>query len=328
MKRAMLVPKRTATVLPFSKEQHYLSEGPYIVNNPNDWTSTTLSYVNIQKGLNQPGQLHIVETKDWKHRVEDLIEPAGFAFPTTEKNKYVIGLGKGLAIYDVDSKNYEWIEKKLDDEDVLINDALLVPEGLVFGTKHSKCKEKVASLWFYSYDKKKTVLLKSKLTISNGMDYIVDGHGKTWLVHIDTPDKAIKKYPFDAKAGTIEEKDAKVVVDLTNETVKFPDGMTLSPDKKHLIVAMWNDDENSSEGEARQYSVETGELERIFIVPGAPRVTCPILVKDKVILTTAWEGSEKLKEREPNTGKVFFCETTGDGFNFGEIQESLKFHLK
>jgi len=113
-----------------------------------------------------------------------------------------------------------------------------------------------------------------------------------------------KKYPFDPKTGKFDAQKGQVIVDLIS-TKCSPDGLTLTPDKKHLIVALWNDDENATQGEARQYSVETGKLERIFVVPGAPRVTCPILVKDKVILTSAWEGSLKLKNAQPNSGRVF-----------------------
>jgi len=134
----------------------------------------------------------------------------------------------------------------------------------------------------------------------------------------------LKKYPFDPKTGKFDRQQGKVIVDLTNAKAG-PDGLTLSPDKKHLIVALWNDDEGATEGEARQYNIETGKLERIFVVPGAPRVTCPILVKDKVILTTAWEGSLKLKNAQPNSGRVFVADTKGDGFDFGDIPESLRF---
>jgi len=90
-------------------------------------------------------------------------------------------------------------------------------------------------------------------------------------------------------------------------------------------VALWNDDEDATNGEARQYNVETGRLERVFILEGSPRVTCPILVKDKVILTTAWEGSEKLRKAQPDAGKLFVADTTGDGFDFGNISESQRF---
>jgi len=126
------------------------------------------------------------------------------------------------------------------------------------------------------------------------------------------------------KTGKFSASDSKIIVDLRGAS-GVPDGLKLTPDKKHLIVALWNDDVMAPEGEARQYNLATGELERIFVVPGAPRVTCPILVKDKVILTTAWEGSEELKNRQPNSGRVFVADTKGDGFDFGDIPESLRF---
>jgi len=215
----------------------------------------------------------------------------------------------------------------LNEGDTLVNDALLVDDGLVFGTKHLKTPQKLAGLWYYSYLSKTPRLLMPNLKISNGMDTLIDNHGQLWLIHTDTPEGVIKKYPFDPKTGHFEASKGVIVVDLRG-TNAGPDGLTLSPDKKHIIVALWNDNEKETKGEAHQYNVETGKLERIFVVPGAPRVTCPILIKDKVILTTAWEGSELLKNTQPNSGKVFIADTTGDGFDFGDIPDSLLFQAK
>jgi len=321
----MAVPRRLATALPFSNEQFYLAEGPYVVKYPNSWNSgTVFSFVNIQTGPNQPGQLHIVDTANWSHVVHDLPEPVGFAFPTTDETKFVVGLGKGLALYDTSSKKVTRLVDDLKEGDTLVNDALLVDEGIVFGTKHLKTPQKLAGLWYYSYSHRVPLLLMPNLKISNGMDTIQDEKGVTWLVHVDTPDGVIKKYPFDPKTGKFDFASGQVIVDVRG-TNSGPDGLTLSPDKKHLIVALWNDDEEATQGEAHQYNVQTGQLERIFVVPGAPRVTCPILVKDKVILTTAWEGSLKLKNAQPNSGRIFIADTKGDGFDFGEIAESKKY---
>jgi len=319
------VTRQVASVLPFSTEQFYLSEGPYVLSNPNSWNSGTIfSFVNIQTGHDQPGQLHIVNTSNWTHKVHDLPEPVGFAFPTNEDNKFVVGLGKGLAIYDANTKKVTKLVEDLKEGDTLVNDALLVNEGLVFGSKHLKTPQKLAGLWYYSYANRTPLLLMPNLKISNGMDTITDEKGQLWLVHTDTPDLQIKKYPFDPKTGKFDRQQGKVIVDLTDAKAG-PDGLTLTPDKKHLIVALWNDDEDATEGQARQYNLETGKLERIFVVPGAPRVTCPILVKDKVILTTAWEGSLKLKKAQPNSGRVFVADTKGNGFDFGDIPESQRF---
>jgi len=276
--------------------------------------------------LGKPGQLHIVDTKNWTTEVHDLPEPVGFAFPTKDETKFVVGLGKGVAIYDTKTKKTVRLVESVKEEDTLVNDALLVDDGLVFGTKHLRTPKKLAGLWYYSYANKTPLLLLPNLKISNGMDTIRDSQGNLWLIHTDTPDGTIKKYLFDPKTGKFDPA-GHIVVDLRHVNAG-PDGLTLSPDKKHLIVALWNDDENATQGEARQYNVETGKLERIFIVPGSPRVTCPILVKDKVILTTAWEGSEKLKKAQPNSGRIFIADTTGDGFDFGDIPESLKFSAK
>jgi len=319
------VPRRVATPLPFSTEQFYLSEGPYILKSPNAWSSgTVFSFVNIQTGDNQPGQIHVVDTSTWTHTVHDLPEPVGFAFPTSEENKFVVGLGKGISLYDTNTKKVTVLVEDLKEGDTLVNDALLLNEGLVFGSKHLKTPQKLAGLWYYSYLNRTPLLLMPNLKISNGMDSIIDEKGQFWLIHTDSVDGVVKKYPFDPKTGKFDNQKGLVIVDLI-DTKCSPDGLTLTPDKKHIIVALWNNDENATQGEARQYSLETGKLERIFVVPGAPRVTCPILVKDKVILTSAWEGSLKLKNAQPNSGRIFIADTKADGFDFGDIGESQHF---
>jgi len=265
-----------------------------------------------------------VDSSNWTHTVHDLPEPVGFAFPATEDNKFVVGLGKGLALYDARTKNITKLVEDLNEGDTLVNDALLIDEGLVFGSKHLTTPQKLAGLWYYSYDSRIPHLLMPNQKISNGMDTITDEKGQFWLIHTDSPDKLIKKYPFDPKSGKFDSQKGQIIVDLQDGTC-FPDGLTLSPDKKHLIVALWNNDEDATNGEARQYNIETGRLERVFIVPGSPRVTCPILVKDKVILTSAWEGSEKLRKAQPNAGRLFVADTTGDGFDFGNVSESQLF---
>jgi len=320
------VPIRQATLLPFSQEQFYLAEGPYVVKNPNDWQTCQFSFVNIQTGLNKPGQLHVVNTQNWSHQVYELPEPVGFAFPARDDTKYVLGLGQGVVVYDTSTKDIRKLIPEVKETDTLVNDALLIEEGLVFGTKHLRTPEKLAGLWYYSYNNQNHTLLLPNLKISNGMDTIHDEHGNLWLIHTDSPDGTIKKFRFDPKTGTFD-RNGVVIIDVRDSKAS-PDGLTLSPDKKHLIVALWNDDENATQGEARQYNLETGKLERIFVVPGAPRVTCPILVKDKVILTSAWEGSVKLRDAQPNSGRIFVADTTCDGFDFGPIPESLKFNAK
>jgi len=322
----MSIPQRVATPLSFTSTQFYLSEGPYVVKYPNHWNNgTVFSFVNIQTGPNLPGQLHVVDTKNWAHKVYDLPEPVGFAFPTTDETKFVVGLGQSIAIYDTKAKSIKRI-LKVNENDTLVNDALLVKEGLVFGTKHLRTPQKLANLWYHAYNNPDLLHLLPNLKISNGMDTFHDKKGDLWLIHTDTPDGTIKKYLFDPKKGKFD-RNGIVIIDV-RDTGAFPDGLTLSPDKKHLIVALWNDDETAPQGEARQYNLETGKLERIFIVPGAPRVTCPILVKDKVIITTAWEGSEKLKNAQPNSGRIFIADTTADGFDFGNIPDSLTYRAK
>eukprot|EP01124_Arcella_intermedia_P016607 TRINITY_DN23217_c0_g1_i1.p1 TRINITY_DN23217_c0_g1~~TRINITY_DN23217_c0_g1_i1.p1 ORF type:complete len:341 (-),score=53.10 TRINITY_DN23217_c0_g1_i1:52-1035(-) len=318
---------KEAVALDFSAEQFYLAEGPYVVRRAGEWPGAVFSFVNIQKGPDEPGQLHIVDSSSWRHQVFDLPEPVGFAFPTDKENIFVMGLGKGLALYDTQTGQVERLVEDLKEGDTLVNDALLIDNGLVFGSKHLKTPQRIAGLWYYPYASRQLVHLLPNLKISNGMDTFTDNNGELWLVHTDSVDGVVKKFPFDPINGKVNHLKGEVIVDVRPLKVS-PDGLTLSPDKKHLIVALWNDDEGAKYGEAHQYSMETGKLERIWRVPGAPRVTCPILVKDRVILTTAWEGSVRLKETQPNSGRLFIGDTKGDGYDFGNIQESKTFKLQ
>ena len=102
------------------------------------------------------------------------------------------------------------------------------------------------------------------------------------------------------------------MVDFTSGLV-FPDGMIMTPDEKSLIVAFY-DPRDSEHGEACQYSIATGELERIWECPASPRVTCPRLIsrngKVELLLTTADEGMpHELRTKSVNAGALFVSET-------------------
>ncbi len=96
------------------------------------------------------------------------------------------------------------------------------------------------------------------------------GGGGLHLYDIDTPTKRVVRYRLDIAHGTLS--DCETVIDLT-ALESFPDGMCLTPDEQSTIISFYNP--NPAEfGETRQYSLNTGELERIWLTASSPQFTC------------------------------------------------------
>ena len=78
------------------------------------------------------------------------------------------------------------------------------------------------------------------------------------------------------------------------------------------IIAMYNSGP-VNDGRAYHYDLGTGARLGEWVVPGSPRVTCPLLVERdgvKLILTTAVEGMPDDRRREcPHAGDLFIADT-------------------
>ena len=306
--------KRDTTVLltPESDELRYLPEGPY--RNPDG----RLSWVSIQHGKDsQVGAVNLLDLATGENITCPHPGRPGFAFPTDREGVFVVGSENSLRLFDTklgESKPFvEGIDSGV--SGTIVNDGLCYAGHLIFGGKDLKFEEHKAGLYLLRRGETELVRLDDAQLCSNGK-FIVADNGKHTLFDIDTPTQKITACEIDFAAG--KRGDLRTVVDLSDGDV-YPDGMIATPDEKSLIVAIFNP-HDATVGEARQYSITTGELEAVWNCQGSPRVTCPQLIQAddgvKLVLTTADEGMESaLREKNPNAGCLFIGDTDFKGLN-------------
>ncbi len=90
-----------------------------------------------------------------------------------------------------------------------------------------------------------------------------------------------------------------------------PDGMADCGDGT-VVIAFYNPNKVPN-GKAVRYDLSTGEEIEEWIVPGSPRVTCPLIYEwggtKKLLLTTAVEGMpDDERAQAPNAGCLFQCD--------------------
>lgn len=304
---------------PASPELRFLPEGPY------DLGGQRVSWVAIQHGGDATaGSLNLLDLATGENQSHPLPGRPGFAFPTSDDHKFVVGLERQLVLFDINTNLSEPLTDAEIDNDVegtIINDGEFFEEGLIFGCKDLQFAEKKAGLYLWRNSDRTLHKLRSDQICSNGK-VIRGGNGIYKVFDIDSPTKQVVEYELDVARATLEYK--RVVVDVTEGGV-FPDGMIGTPDGSGLIVAYYNP-EDAEYGEARQYSVETGEVERLWRVPKSPQVTCPQLVAVgddlKLFLTTAVEHmSAERQAIHTEAGCLFMAET---GF---KVSERIASHL-
>lgn len=284
----------------------FLPEGPCALG------EGLFSWVGIQHGADATiGSLHRFNMTTGQDERFDLPGRPGFAFPTTDGRSWVIGLEREIGLFDTVERNWLPFCGPVDAAvtETIINDATLVDDGLVFGCKHLRFSDKRAGLYFWRGRDRQLFQLRSDQICSNGKKVIARS-GQLELLDIDSPTKTVVAYPFDPAAGTVGPP--RLTLDL-REGPSFPDGMVLTPDGESMIIAFY-DPRDVEYGEARQYSLSNGELQRTWRTPGSPRVTCPALVPYaggvSLVLTTAVEHMTAEEElRHPHAGCLFVAET-------------------
>jgi sugar lactone lactonase YvrE len=235
----------------------------------------------------------------------------GFAFPTDDTQKFIVGVDKHIELVDITSGDVTVLTDDIDVgvENTLINDAIAFAEGIVFGSKDLEFATNKAGLYFWKFSDRQLCQLRDDQLCSNGK--VITRSGKNWsLFDIDTPTQQVVRYELDTNQGTLSE--AEVVLDFTDGEI-FPDGMVATPDGKSLIVAFYNP-AAAQYGVARQFSIETGVVQAEWQTAKAPRVTCPLLLETaagvKLVLTTAIEDmSAEMYAQHPNSGSLFVGET-------------------
>lgn len=302
---------------PADSALRFLPEGPYA------YGTDHFSWVAIQHGGDAvTGSLNLFDVSSGKNVRFNLPGRPGFAFPTTDPHTWVVGLERYVQLFNTHTGALTPIAGPVEDgvEGTIINDGTLCAEGLIFGCKDLRFTDRKAGLYFWRGQDRRLFQLRNDQICSNGKK-VIDWNGQPTLLDIDSPSKTVVAYPFDAAEGTLGEP--RVVVDLRSGD-SFPDGMIVTPDGASIIVGFY-DPRDVPHGEARQYRIADGELERVWRTGGSPRVTCPALVPTSngvaLVLTTAVEHMTLSQEAQhTHAGCLFIGET-----DYSSIPENSRF---
>ena len=301
--------KRTAKSLglPTTNAHRFLPEGPQ------DLGDGRISWIGIQHGFAEvTGSLHQTDLASGDDEAFDLPGRPGFAIPCQSDGRYVIGMDNTLGYYETATRAWEPFQQDVDSQvtRTIINDGMAFGDNLIFGTKELTFSKTVAGLYLYRGSDGKLIRLRDDQICSNGKVIVPAGDGGLYLYDIDSPTKKVVRYELDIEAGTIGPP--HTVIDLGDEAA-VPDGMTITPDGKGLIVAIFKI-EPADNGETRCYDMESGEVTDVWLTPGSPQNTCPQLVgvgdEVKLVITTAVENmTPQALSKCPEAGRLFVGET-------------------
>ncbi|MDA0283428.1 MAG: SMP-30/gluconolactonase/LRE family protein [Planctomycetota bacterium] len=291
---------------PETEQLRFLPEGPY------PYGPDRLSWVAIQHGASATsGSLNLFDFESGTNQSFDVPGRPGFAFPTNREGVFVTGMERRIGLFDMKTSSFKPLGDPVESDvrGTVINDAVVFSGGLIFGCKDLKFAEAKAGLYLWRRSDWRTIRLRNDQTCSNGKVVFGDGERVT-LLDIDTPAKTVMRYEFDVTDGRLSPPE--IVVDLRDRDV-FPDGMIATPDGNGVIIAFYNP-ADAEFGEARQYSLSTGQAEAVWRTARSPRVTCPQLVERngriQLVLTTADEGmTPQQQAQHTNAGSLFIGET-------------------
>jgi len=233
------------------------------------------------------------------HEEENVIEhqfdsAIGFAIPTTQENTMILGLKKGLALYNLATGTHKIIAQVpgLDNPAIRFNDGKCDPHGrLWMGTMGFKAEPKLGA--FYSFTKGNLEEHISQTTISNGMAWWNER-----FYYIDSPTQMVQVFDYDGKKGAIS--NGRKLVDI-DEKMGTPDGMTIDQNG-NLWVALYGG------SKVIQIDGDSGEILDEIKVP-APHVTSCTFGGDDfktLFITTARENMTEAQLKEyPESGSIF-----------------------
>lgn len=291
---------------PDSHELRFLPEGPYPIGNDR------LSWVAIQHGADaKSGSLNLLNLSTGSNHSIELPGRPGFAFPTDREGVFVTGMERQVGLIDTSDSSFRPLGDPVESgvNGTVINDGVVFSGGLIFGCKDLNFAEAKAGLYLWRRADWQTIRLRDDQTCSNGKIVFGDGERVT-LLDIDTPTKTVVRYELDVADGRLSPPES--VVDLRKGDV-YPDGMIATPDGASVIIAFYNP-ADAAFGEAKQFSLATGEVEAVWRTEKSPRVTCPQLIdragEIKLVLTTADEGmTPEQQALHTSAGAIFIGET-------------------
>ena len=284
---------------PTSEDLRYLPECPRQLRG-----SGLLAWVAIQHGgAAKTGSLNLLDLETRENRSFAMPGRPGFLAETPEDGILIVGLERRLVRFDLGrGEIVSTLAHLPEDPRVIINDGIGVPDGAIFGTKHLGFSLPVASLYHCTFE---GVLreLRGGQVCSNGK-YLREG----LLIDIDTQPKSIAEYRYYPDRP-LEWLRAIVPPE---RLPACPDGLRPTPDGESIMVAYYNP-EHVPDGLAQQIRIADGAVEREWVLPGSPRVTCPEYVtiggERKLLFTTAVEGmAEETQAIAPEAGSMFLAE--------------------
>lgn len=276
-----------------------------------------LGWVAIQHGAgSKEGSINVLDLITGSNRTLTMNGRPGFFAETTKPGVVVVGLEHKLVCFDLVTGTLGQTIAQIDpNPEVIINDGLAVEGGLLFGTKHLAFSRPIAGLYFYDLVTRRVHRILDKQICSNGKFLRRDPNGAT-LIDIDTTPKRISKYRLDTRLEKVLDA---VLVKPVESLPALPDGLRPAPacldalEGESAVVAFYNP-EDAAAGLAQQIRLSDGEVIAEWVIPLAPRVTCPEFVKMdgevKLVFTTAVEGmSDEARTRAPGSGGLYIADT-------------------
>ena len=288
---------------PGSESLRFLPEGPYPID------ENRFSWVAIQHGPTATvGSLNIYDFKTGQNQSHELPGRPGFAFPT-DRGNFVVGAERSIGIFRPEDGSWHPFVEGVDSgvAGTIINDGVLWDGNLIFGTKDLEFKTKKAGLYLWRRSDRRLIQLRDDQICSNGKVVLPREDGAVDLFDIDSPTRKVVAYRLDIERGQVDT--GRLVVDLA-EQLGVPDGMTVTPDWKSLIISLYNP-QAASFGRTIQISLADGSVERQWHTAMSPQATCPQWVmregKLVLIITTAVEHMpEDRLDESKHAGCLFY----------------------
>ena len=224
-------------------------------------------------------------------------EDVGFAIPRKSGGE-IIGTANGPLLRDADGALHELPTREAVDgykasQIVRWNDAKISPLGDLFlGSMAYDFKTNAGALYQMRGDGKHMRRLFGDVTISNGLDWSVDGK---FMYYIDTPLRRVDIFDVEER----EIKNRRTLVSFP-ESMGMPDGMSVDAND-NLWIAFWM-------GSAvRCFDGRTGALLEEISCP-APRITSCVFAGenlDQLIITSASEDTNL--QEYPEAGMLFIA---------------------